>query len=81
MTRGTFANIRIRNLLVPGVEGGVTQYLPTGEQMSVFDAAVKYPATSTPLVVLAGSMAPVRRATGPQRERPAGNSRGDRDQL
>lgn len=55
MTRGTFANIRIRNLLVPGVEGGVSKYLPTGEQMSVYDAAMKYKADGTPLVVLAGS--------------------------
>ncbi len=55
MTRGTFANIRIKNLLVPGVEGGVSKYLPTGEQMSVYDAAMKYKAVGTPLVVLAGS--------------------------
>ncbi len=55
MTRGTFANIRIKNLLVPGVEGGVSKYLPTGEQMSVYDAAMKYQADGTPLVVLAGS--------------------------
>ena len=55
MTRGKFANIRIKNLLVPGVEGGVTRYLPTGEQMSVYDAAVKYHADGTPLVVLAGA--------------------------
>ena len=55
MTRGTFANIRIKNLLVPGVEGGVTRFLPTGEQMSVYDAAMKYQEAGTPLVVLAGS--------------------------
>jgi len=55
MTRGTFANIRLRNQLAPGTEGGVTTYLPTGEQMSIFDAAVKYKATQTPLVVLAGA--------------------------
>lgn len=55
MTRGTFANIRIKNLLVPGIEGGVTKYLPTGEQMSVYDASMKYQADGTPLVVLAGS--------------------------
>ncbi len=54
MTRGTFANIRLRNLLAPGTEGGVTTYLPTGEQMSVFDAAQKYRADGTSLVVLAG---------------------------
>lgn len=55
MTRGTFANIRLRNLLCPGTEGGVTKYFPTGEQMSVYDASMKYQATKTPLVVLAGS--------------------------
>jgi aconitate hydratase len=55
MTRGTFANIRIKNLLVPGTEGGVTKFLPTGETMSVYDAAVKYQALKTPLVVLAGA--------------------------
>jgi aconitate hydratase len=54
MVRGTFANVRLRNLLVPGVEGGVTRYLPTGEQMSIFDASEKYRATGTPLIVLAG---------------------------
>jgi aconitate hydratase len=54
MTRGTFANIRLRNLLAPGTEGGVTVHLPTGEPMSVFDAAKKYGADGTPLVVLAG---------------------------
>ena len=55
MTRGTFANIRIRNLLVPGTEGGVTRLLPGTEVMSVYDAAVKYKAAGTPLVVLAGA--------------------------
>jgi aconitate hydratase len=54
MVRGTFANIRLRNALVPGVEGGVTRYLPTGEQMSIFDASEKYRADGTPLIVLAG---------------------------
>jgi aconitate hydratase len=54
MMRGTFANIRIRNKLVPGVEGGYSVYQPTGEQMSVFDAAMKYQADGTPLIVLAG---------------------------
>jgi aconitate hydratase len=54
MVRGTFANVRLRNLLVPGVEGGVTRYLPTGEQMSIFDASEKYRATGTPLIILAG---------------------------
>jgi aconitate hydratase len=55
MTRGTFANIRLKNLLVPGTEGGVTKYLPTGETTSIYDASVKYKASGTPLVVLAGS--------------------------
>jgi len=54
MVRGTFANVRLRNGLVPGVEGGVTRYLPTGEQMSIFDASEKYRADGTPLIVLAG---------------------------
>ncbi|MCX7395668.1 MAG: aconitate hydratase AcnA [Planctomycetales bacterium] len=55
MTRGTFANIRLRNLLCPGTEGGISKYFPTGEQMSVYDAAMKYQADGTALVVLAGA--------------------------
>ena len=55
MTRGTFANIRIRNLLVPGTEGGVTRLLPGTEVMPVYDAAVQYRDRGTPLVVLAGT--------------------------
>jgi aconitate hydratase len=54
MMRGTFANVRLKNLLVPGVEGGVTRYLPTGETMSIFDASMRYQSTGTPLVVIAG---------------------------
>jgi aconitate hydratase len=54
MMRGTFANTRLKNMLVPGVEGGVTRYLPTGEQMSIYDAAMRYKADKTPLIVLAG---------------------------
>jgi aconitate hydratase len=54
LTRGTFANIRLKNMMVPGVEGGVTIYLPTGEQMSIFEASMKYKEAGTPLVVLAG---------------------------
>ncbi len=54
MMRGTFANIRLRNLLAPGTEGGVTIYLPTGEQMPIYDAAMRYAQDATPLVVLAG---------------------------
>lgn len=55
MVRGTFANIRIRNQLAPGTEGGVTRHLPDGEVMSIYDAAMKYQADGVPLVVLAGS--------------------------
>jgi aconitate hydratase len=55
MTRGTFANIRIRNLLAPGTEGGVTRHLPDGEAMSIYDAAMKYKAEGTPTVILAGA--------------------------
>lgn len=55
MTRGTFANIRLKNLLCPGTEGCVTKYLATGEQLSIYEAAVKYKASNTPLVVLAGA--------------------------
>jgi aconitate hydratase len=54
MMRGTFANIRLRNLLLPGTEGGVTSHIPSGEQLSIFDASVKYKTTNTPLVILAG---------------------------
>ena len=54
MMRGTFANIRLRNLLAPGTEGGVTLHVPTGEQMSIYDAAMRYKGEGTPLVVLAG---------------------------
>jgi aconitate hydratase len=54
MMRGTFANIRLRNLMVPGTEGGVTIHVPTGEQMSIYDAAMRYKAEGTPLVVIAG---------------------------
>ena len=55
MIRGTFANIRLRNLLAPGTEGGVTRHLPDGEQMSIFEASEKYLSDGVPLVVLAGS--------------------------
>ena len=54
LVRGTFANTRIRNRLAPNTEGGVTTYLPTGEVMSIYDAAMRYQADGTPLVVLAG---------------------------
>ena len=54
MMRGTFANIRIKNEMVPGVEGGYTKHIPTGEQMSIYDAAMKYISEGTELVVIAG---------------------------
>src|SRR5213594_2523252 len=54
MTRGTFANVRIKNLMVPGTEGGVTKYFPDGDTMSIFDAAMKYQKENVPLVILAG---------------------------
>ncbi len=54
MVRGTFANIRLKNLLVPGVEGGVTTYLPSGEMMSIFDAAQRYQREGIPLCIIAG---------------------------
>jgi aconitate hydratase len=54
MIRGTFANIRLRNRLAPGTEGGVTLHLPDGEQMTIYDAAVRYQQEGVPLVVLAG---------------------------
>ncbi len=54
MVRGTFANIRLRNQLAPGTEGGVTRHLPDGEQMSIYDAAVKYEKEGVSLIVLAG---------------------------
>jgi len=54
MTRGTFANVRIKNLMVPGTEGGVTVHYPDGEQMSIYDAAMRYQKENVPLVVIAG---------------------------
>ncbi|MGA7966621.1 MAG: aconitate hydratase AcnA, partial [Gammaproteobacteria bacterium] len=55
MMRGTFANIRLRNLLAPGTEGGVTTYIPNGQTMSIYDAAMKYQQEKTPLLVIAGT--------------------------
>jgi aconitate hydratase len=55
MTRGTFANVRIKNLMVPGVEGGVTVHQPDGERMSIYDASMKYQEAGTPLVIIAGT--------------------------
>ncbi|MEO0498726.1 MAG: aconitate hydratase, partial [Pseudomonadota bacterium] len=54
MMRGTFANIRIKNEMVPGVEGGYTVHVPSGEQMSIYDAAMQYQESGTPLVVIGG---------------------------
>jgi aconitate hydratase len=54
MMRGTFANIRIRNEMVPGVEGGYTRHVPTGDQLSIYDAAMRYQGEGTPLVVIGG---------------------------
>ena len=54
MTRGTFANVRIKNQMTPGIEGGVTKFQPGGEQLSIYDAAIKYHAAKVPLVVFAG---------------------------
>lgn len=55
MTRGTFANIRLKNQLVPGVEGGFTTYLPEGTQMSIYEASMRYQKENVPLVILAGA--------------------------
>jgi aconitate hydratase len=54
MMRGTFANIRLRNLMAPGTEGGLTLHQPSGEPMSIFDAAMRYQSEGTPVIVIAG---------------------------
>jgi aconitate hydratase len=54
MVRGTFANVRIRNLMVPGVEGGITRHQPDGERMSIYDAAERYRVEGVPMIVIAG---------------------------
>jgi aconitate hydratase len=54
MVRGTFANIRLKNLLLPGTEGGVTVHIPSGAQLSIYDASMKYQAERTPLIILSG---------------------------
>ena len=56
MMRGTFANIRIKNLMAPGTTGGVTKYVPTGDVMSIFDASMKYQEDGKDLVIFAGSL-------------------------
>jgi aconitate hydratase len=55
MIRGTFANIRIRNQMTPNTEGGVTLHVPSGQQMTIYDAAMEYRKTNTPLIILAGA--------------------------
>ena len=70
MVRGTFANVRLRNQLAPGTEGGVTRHFPTGDVMSIFDASERYKKDGVPLVVLAGKeYGSGRRATGRRRVR------------
>jgi aconitate hydratase len=54
MTRGTFANVRIKNLMIPGTEGGITLHQPSDERMSIYDAAMRYVKEKVPLVILAG---------------------------
>jgi aconitate hydratase len=54
MVRGTFANIRLRNQLAPGTEGGVTRHMPSGEEMTIYDASVRYISDGVPLIVIAG---------------------------
>jgi aconitate hydratase len=54
MMRGTFANVRLRNQLAPGTEGGWTQHLPDGEQKSIYDASMQYQSDGVPLLILAG---------------------------
>ena len=83
MTRGTFANIRLRNQLAPGTEGGWTVHQPSGEQMTIYDAAMRYKKENVPLVVLAGK----EYGSGSSRDWAAkgtallGRARGDRRKL
>ena len=77
MVRGTFANVRVRNLMVPGTEGGVTVHQPDGSAMSIHEAALAYAHEAGPLGILAGrSTAPAPRATGRPRGRPCSVSGG-----
>ena len=70
MVRGTFANVRLKNLLVPGSEGTWTVHVPYGDEMTIFDASERYLAEGTPpSCSQARSTAPARRATGPRRAR------------
>ena len=64
MMRGTFANIRLRNKLVPGSEGGVTLHVPSGEQASIYEAAMRYRQEGTPVIILAGQGIRVRIVQG-----------------
>ena len=83
MTRGTFANVRIKNLMVPGVEGGVTVHQPDGEQMSIYDAAIRYQAGKIPLVVFAGQEYGLRQLPrlGGEGHAPARRARRHRAEL
>ena len=56
MMRGTFANIRIKNEMVPGTEGGITRHQPSGEEMSIYDAAMRYQNEGVPLVIVGGKL-------------------------
>ena len=83
MVRGTFANVRLRNKMVPNLEGGFTRHLPDGAEMSIFEASEKYIAEGVPLVILAGK----EYGSGSSRDwaakgpAPAGRARGDRGKL
>ena len=83
MMRGTFANIRLRNQLAPGTEGGWTVHLPDGEKMSIYDASMKYQKEGVPLVVLArqGVWLRIFARLGGQGHDAARRSRGDRRKL
>ena len=81
MVRGTFANVRLRNQLAPGTEGGVTIHLPSGEQMSIFDAAERYKAAGTPLLVLAGKEYGTKPRDWAARYAAAGREGRDRGEL
>jgi aconitate hydratase len=80
MMRGTFANIRLKNAMVAGVEGGYTVHIPSGAQTSIYDAAMQYQQTNTPLVVLAGKEYGTgsSRDLGRQRNVFVGGAGGDR---
>ena len=83
MVRGTFANVRLRNLLVPGSEGTWTAHLPAGEEMTIFAAAERYLAEGTPTIVLAGKEYGIRLVArlGGEGAEPARREGGDRGEL